>query len=65
MVECCFTTTETVGLLGTGAQDGHLDFYTAPEFQGAHPKGREHNPFQASPYLVKLKLKVTLHLRLL
>ena len=23
--------TETVGLLGTGAQDGHLDFYTAPE----------------------------------
>ena len=23
--------TETVGLLGTGAQDGHLDFHTAPE----------------------------------
>ena len=22
---------ETVGLLGTGAQDGHLDFHTAPE----------------------------------
>ena len=31
LVECCFTSTETVGLLGTGAQDGHLDFYTAPE----------------------------------
>ena len=31
MVECCFTSTETVGLLGTGAQDGHLDFHTAPE----------------------------------
>ena len=23
--------TETVGLLGMGAQDVHLDFYTAPE----------------------------------
>ena len=23
--------TETVGLLGMGAQDGHLDFHTAPE----------------------------------
>ena len=31
MVECCFASTETVGLLGTGAQDGHLDFHTAPE----------------------------------
>ena len=28
---CCFTSTETVGLLGTGAQDGHFDFHTAPE----------------------------------
>ena len=28
---CCFTSTETVGLLGTGSQDGHLDFHTAPE----------------------------------
>ena len=26
--ECCFTFTETVGLLGTGAQDAHLDFHT-------------------------------------
>ena len=31
VVECCFTSTETVGLLGTGAQDVHLDFHTAPE----------------------------------
>ena len=31
LVECCFTSTETVGLLGTGAQDGHFDFHTAPE----------------------------------
>ena len=31
LVECCFTSTETVGLLGTEAQDGHLDFHTAPE----------------------------------
>ena len=29
--ECCFTTTETIGLLGTGAQGGYLDFHTAPE----------------------------------
>ena len=31
MVECCFTSTETVGLLGTGAQEGHLDFHTVSE----------------------------------
>ena len=30
-LKCCFTSTETVGLLGPGAQDGHLDFHTAPE----------------------------------
>ena len=30
-VECCFTSTKTVGLLGMGAQDGHLDFHTASE----------------------------------
>ena len=29
--ERCFTSTETVGLLGTGAQDGHFDFHTVPE----------------------------------
>ena len=27
---------ETVGLLGTGAQDSHLDFYTAPELWSEH-----------------------------
>ena len=31
MLKCCLTSTETVGLLGTGAQDGHLDFHTPPE----------------------------------
>ena len=31
LVESCFTSTDTIGLLGTGAQDGHLDFHTAPE----------------------------------
>ena len=33
-VQCClFTSTEAAGLLGTGAQDGHLDFHTlSPEF---------------------------------
>ena len=30
MLKCCFTSTETVGLLRTGAQDGHLDFHTTP-----------------------------------
>ena len=34
-LKCCFTSTETVGLLGTGAQDVHLDFHTAPEFWNA------------------------------
>ena len=28
--KCCFTSTETVGLSGTGAEDVHLDFHTAP-----------------------------------
>ena len=31
LLECCFTFTETVGLLGTGAQDVRLDFHTAPQ----------------------------------
>ena len=31
MLKCCFTSTEAVGLLGTGAQDVHLDFDTGPE----------------------------------
>ena len=31
LLKCCFTSTETVSLLGTGVQDGHLDFHTAPE----------------------------------
>ena len=31
LLKFCFTSTETVGLLGTGALDGHLDFHTAPE----------------------------------
>ena len=30
MLKCRFTSTETTGLLGMGAQDGHLDFHTAP-----------------------------------
>ena len=31
LLKCCFKSTETVGLLGTGAQDVHLDFHTAPD----------------------------------
>ena len=30
-LKSCFTSTETVGLWGTGAQDVHLDFHTAAE----------------------------------
>ena len=29
LLKCCYTSTETVGLLGTGAQDVHLDLHTA------------------------------------
>ena len=29
--KCCFTSTETVGLLGTEAQDVHLNFHAASE----------------------------------
>ena len=32
LMKCCFRSTETIGLLGMGAQDGQLDFHTAPEF---------------------------------
>ena len=31
LLKYCFNSTQTVGLLGTGAQDVHLDFHTAPE----------------------------------
>ena len=31
LFKCCFTSTETVSLTATGAQDGCLDFHTAPE----------------------------------
>ena len=31
LLKCYFTSTETVGLLGTGAQDVHRNFHTAPE----------------------------------
>ena len=35
-MKCCFTSTETVALLGTGAQDVHLDFHTPPELCMVH-----------------------------
>ena len=31
LLKWCCTSTEIVGLFGTGAQDVHLDFHTAPE----------------------------------
>ena len=34
-LKCCFTSTETIGLLGTGTQDGYLDFHTAPDLCNA------------------------------
>ena len=30
-LKCCFMSIETLGLLGTGAQDSHLDCHTVPE----------------------------------
>ena len=29
LLKCCSKSTETVGILGTGAQDVHLDFHTS------------------------------------
>ena len=40
LLKCCFTSTETEGLLGTGAQDVHLHFHTAPElWERLHSQG--------------------------
>ena len=39
LVECCFTSTKTVGILGTGAQDGHLDLHTVPELRPKKDRG--------------------------
>ena len=50
LVECCFTPSETVGLLGTGAQDGHLDFHTAPELCAvSHSLGAADKDCHGSP----------------
>ena len=39
VLKCCFMSTKTVGLLGTGAQDGYLDFHAASELDAVqdHP----------------------------
>ena len=39
-VECCFTSTETLGLLGMGARDSHLNFHTAPQLWDVCVNGR-------------------------
>ena len=31
MLKCCFTSTETIGLVGMGARDIHLNLHAAPE----------------------------------
>ena len=49
-VQCCFTSTETVGLLGTGAQDGHLDFHTAPVLWEHRTLESSSNTPQISPF---------------
>ena len=41
MGQCYFTSTETVGLSGTGTQDGHLDVHTAPELRREQDKARQ------------------------
>ena len=41
-LKCCFTSTETVRLLGTGAQDVHLDFHTTPELSKPVDKLSKH-----------------------
>ena len=38
LLKCGFASTETIGLLGMGAQDDHLDFHTAPELCLCHAK---------------------------
>ena len=44
LVECCFTSTETVGLLATGARDVHLDFHTPPELLNTSNTERNYVP---------------------
>ena len=41
LAECCFTSTETVGLLGTGAHDDLPDFHTSPATLGAAGPARK------------------------
>ena len=38
----CFTSTETVALLGTGAQDIHLDFHTLSELSKVQKSQQEY-----------------------
>ena len=38
LLKCCFTSTETVGLLGTGAQDVHLIVQELCESRGGRPR---------------------------
>ena len=59
MVECCCTSTETVGLLGTGAQDGHLDFHTAPELCASVVSLRPHITVMVDWTLKTIYLSVT------
>ena len=66
-VQCCFTSTETVGLLGTGARDGHLDFHTSTfsrvhtETVGLLGTGAQdgHLDFHTAPGFLSSRLCVT------
>ena len=42
-LKCCFTSTETLGLLGTETQDVHLDFHTVLELDLGPWSARERN----------------------
>ena len=53
MVQCCFTSTET---LGRKAQDGHLDLRTAPELW---EKNDDNNNSFIGLYPVKKKYELT------
>ena len=57
LVECCFTSTETVALLGTGAQDDHFDFHTAPEFWQVIQKSLATVLNSGSPAVVVVQLR--------
>ena len=60
LLKCCFTSTETVGLLGTGAQDGCLDFHTAPELRFQDWSQRQVKPTRTM-FILRTSLRRRMH----